>query len=197
MRIAQLELDNIGVFEHQEIEFREKTAPDKAEIHILTGVNGSGKSTILYALAGTFQISPSLQSRFLYNDERSVVRTIISYKSPEEIIISTDKNQAITRLKTTKWLDSYLDNFAARTFLDIQRKEFDFAVFAYAGSRSLASVKISTIQDFTGIPLQSLHDFNKPLDSQGLLQWIANTKAKVAFASKKTIRNLQTATNYL
>ena len=51
MRIARLEMQRVGVFEDETIEFRPKTDPDKAEIHILTGVNGSGKSTILYTLA--------------------------------------------------------------------------------------------------------------------------------------------------
>ena len=56
MKIRKLHLKNIGVFDDEEIEFKECPAKDKAEIHILTGVNGSGKTTILMALARAFSL---------------------------------------------------------------------------------------------------------------------------------------------
>ena len=46
-RIESLEINKIGAFEHIKMDFPKKTDPDKAEIHILTGENGTGKSTIL------------------------------------------------------------------------------------------------------------------------------------------------------
>ncbi|HEX8266146.1 MAG TPA: AAA family ATPase [Pyrinomonadaceae bacterium] len=55
MKIRKLHLKNIGVFDDQEIEFKPCSAKDKAEIHIFTGQNGSGKSTILMALASNFE----------------------------------------------------------------------------------------------------------------------------------------------
>lgn len=54
MKIRKLHLKNIGVFDNAEIDFRSSKINDKAEIHILTGENGSGKSTILMALANLF-----------------------------------------------------------------------------------------------------------------------------------------------
>ena len=78
MRITQLELQNIGAFEHQIIEFRPKPNPEKAEIHILTGSNGSGKSTILYALAS--MISPELlRPRFHENKGESQAKVTFSH----------------------------------------------------------------------------------------------------------------------
>ena len=50
-RIESLEINKIGAFEHIKMDFPQKTDPDKAEIHILTGENGTGKSTVLEALA--------------------------------------------------------------------------------------------------------------------------------------------------
>jgi len=73
MRITRLELQNIGVFDRQVIEFQPKTNPESAEIHILTGVNGTGKSTILYALASVFDFI-AVEKRFRFRDERSVIR---------------------------------------------------------------------------------------------------------------------------
>ena len=45
MRISRLELKGAGVFENETIEFKEKpkTEEDKADIHIFTGNNGTGK----------------------------------------------------------------------------------------------------------------------------------------------------------
>ena len=54
MRIEGLHLKNIGIFDEVEITFPEVPKIDKAEIHIFTGPNGSGKTTILYALASAF-----------------------------------------------------------------------------------------------------------------------------------------------
>lgn len=54
MRIAKLLLRNFGVFESLEIDFKKNEVSNKAEIHIFTGSNGSGKSTILYALSSVF-----------------------------------------------------------------------------------------------------------------------------------------------
>lgn len=53
MRIKSIHLKKVGVFENETIEFKPCPAKNKAEIHIFTGTNGSGKSTILQALAFT------------------------------------------------------------------------------------------------------------------------------------------------
>lgn len=54
MKIRKLHLKNIGVFDDEEIVFQPSSAKDKAEIHIFTGQNGSGKSTVLMTLASCF-----------------------------------------------------------------------------------------------------------------------------------------------
>lgn len=56
MRIRELDLENIGVFDSEKIVFKPCPSAGKAEIHILTGQNGSGKSTILMALANLFNL---------------------------------------------------------------------------------------------------------------------------------------------
>lgn len=71
MRITKIHLQNIGVFEDATIEFPEKPDLDKAEIHILIGENGTGKSTVLYALAGLTDLYAHSHLRFRFGDERS------------------------------------------------------------------------------------------------------------------------------
>jgi len=64
MRIKQLHLKNIGVFDSLNLEFQPSKCPDKAEINIFTGENGTGKSTLLYALASANGSSELLRQRF-------------------------------------------------------------------------------------------------------------------------------------
>ena len=49
-RITGLELRKIGVFEKLKLNFPERKIDGKAEIHIFTGINGTGKTTLLQAL---------------------------------------------------------------------------------------------------------------------------------------------------
>jgi len=63
MRIEGLHLKNIGVFKDVEMEFP-KCPEGQAEIHIFTGVNGSGKSTILKALACGFEEVTKIDIRY-------------------------------------------------------------------------------------------------------------------------------------
>lgn len=50
LRITRLVVNNVGVFEHLDLTFKKKQPSDKAEVHIFTGENGTGKTTILEAL---------------------------------------------------------------------------------------------------------------------------------------------------
>ncbi|HMS40642.1 MAG TPA: AAA family ATPase [Pyrinomonadaceae bacterium] len=59
MKIRKLQLKNIGVFDDETITFQPCPAKDKAEIHIFTGENGTGKTTILMALASAFRYLPN------------------------------------------------------------------------------------------------------------------------------------------
>jgi predicted ATP-binding protein involved in virulence len=61
MKISKLEIKNIGVFDDVTFDFSEERPKDCAEIHIFTGENGTGKSTVLYALSGLFSAGNSHQ----------------------------------------------------------------------------------------------------------------------------------------
>jgi len=57
IRLGNLHIKNVGPFEEQEFDFDvEKNHPD---IHIFTGANGTGKTTVLHALANVFDSSNS------------------------------------------------------------------------------------------------------------------------------------------
>jgi predicted ATP-binding protein involved in virulence len=111
MKIRKLQLKNIGVFDDEEIIF--KTCPEgKAEIHIFTGENGSGKTTILQALASTFDnyeddfslsnLRNSLEKRFQLlksNNEGDITNFIYVYFDEEtNSIIGLQYNQFYSQL---------------------------------------------------------------------------------------------------
>jgi predicted ATPase len=54
MRIKKLHLENLGVFDSLNLEFQPSKRQGKAEIIMFTGENGTGKSTLLYALASAY-----------------------------------------------------------------------------------------------------------------------------------------------
>lgn len=63
IRLGNLHIKNVGPFEEQEFDFSiEKGHPD---IHIFTGANGTGKTTILHTLANIFN---STKNRFSLNN---------------------------------------------------------------------------------------------------------------------------------
>jgi len=169
MRIIHLELKNIGVFEHQQFEFHKIKAEDKAEIHIFTGVNGSGKSTVLYALAGGFGPGFAVLKRFRFPDKRSFVK--VQFDNHTEKILQFKDNESNSP-------DGYESDFRTGQ----EKYPHEFAVLAYSGSRSLVSSDIAFIKEITNSPLEKALDFDSSVNSQLLVQWIANTKAKAAFA---------------
>ena len=65
-RIESLEINKIGAFEHIKMDFPKKTDPEKAEIHILTGENGTGKTTVLEVLVESFEIKSEQRKVNLY-----------------------------------------------------------------------------------------------------------------------------------
>lgn len=175
MRITKIHLQNIGVFENTIIEFPEKTDPDtdKAEIHIFTGENGTGKSTILYALASVMDLSPQLSSRFRYNDDRSMLivgmtdNLFLKYKFDQESAGFVNYHPAGIKAYQNK-----IKNF--------QKSHFDFAFFAYSGYRSIGSRQLGAIQELTSNPLDDALNFNNWINPALFMQWVANNKTKEA-----------------
>lgn len=54
IRLGKLEIKNVGPFEDQKFDFDFDKENNHPDIHIFTGANGTGKTTILHALANVF-----------------------------------------------------------------------------------------------------------------------------------------------
>lgn len=182
MRISKIHLKNIGVFEDETIEFREKIDPEKAEIHILTGENGTGKSTILYALAELFPkqllgISfNNIENRMRFNDNRSGFTTTFD----SDITYFAQMLDSTKNLDSNNYPDFLLNYF--NTIFYISNNALNFAFFAYSGYRNVGNFQIQAIQELTTKPLENALNFNQSIQPQNIVQWIANTKSKEALA---------------
>jgi predicted ATP-binding protein involved in virulence len=183
-RIESLEINKIGAFEHLKMDFPKKKDPEKAEIHILTGENGTGKSTILECLAEICKI-PSREPNQLtslkdkINDMFESKFGINTY--PEEfssLFTYDDYFFASTTFPKNK-IGNYIQNNI------VTLNGANFTMFAYSGYRRILYskiVSIGTVTHFDSNALANSLDFDKSIDTEKFTQWIGTLKAQEALA---------------
>lgn len=187
-RIESITLKDIGVFEHTRFDFpqiaSEHEDAKKAEIHIFTGPNGCGKSTVLYALAGIFGYARENLS-LLHNRFRSNQARIECMFSNELAIVSVG-NDIINK--------SFSMNFFGHKHLSAYRKitnsknwpaneTTDFAAFAYSGQRANRDkLWTSEIEQITDSPFEDALSFDATVRPTVLAKWIAHNRVKAALA---------------
>ncbi len=199
MRITQLVMEKIACFDRLTIDFQEGRDPKKADIHLIVGANGTGKSTVLMALAQFFSVSKptGLRERFVDGDGWVTLKT-----SEQEVGITLKSSTPISfRLKETnrthpsngffyRMANDALLVYDSNCQMSQEKlrtadRKFSFAAFTYSGLRSAEKFKLTAIQDSNKNPLSNALMFNNPSASEELIQWIANTKAKEAFARNR------------
>jgi predicted ATP-binding protein involved in virulence len=212
MKIAKLQLKNIGVFDDVTFDFSEARPKDCAEIHIFTGENGSGKSTVLYALSGLFsaenrhnsesQNQEQLRKRFHFFNG-NIKSNVEDETTKSEIWGSIRSNfvklKAIGCYKCHQVHSRTIDlNETPKTIETANKIEkyrqsiqsntrpnlpIDFALFAYSGYRFIESNRLNNIEDLDWNPLKNAADFFKVEDKKtNFNQWLANCFSKSAIA---------------
>ncbi|HRH42826.1 MAG TPA: AAA family ATPase [Pyrinomonadaceae bacterium] len=190
MKIRKLQLKNIGVFDDEEIEFKGCPAKDKAEIHILTGENGTGKTTLLESITYLFnreqkelQNSDISSSDYLdYGFQRK--KRLRNYKkSPKRQMYEFDYDENVPNeyLNFDFFVRCEFDDKSAGFFAisRIDKKIGDqtiqlhggkiedypdgtYAVFAYSGYRSITSSRVVALRDEENFnPLEQSLNFVK------------------------------------
>jgi predicted ATP-binding protein involved in virulence len=178
-RIQSISIEEIGPFGSLKLDFPAEKKDDCAEIHILTGENGTGKTTILELMSNGLlnRIPGDLHLRRRLTP-KEVLRFSLATSDvyPQNLFIYRD-NRLMSNL-------SYVELFFDTVNSKIQ-KPFDFAIFSYSGYRNFndSEAKINGIQELHGHPLQNSFDSRGKKDPQQILQWIANTIAAEAIAS--------------
>lgn len=210
LKIRNIHLKNIGVFEDEKIEFQSTEADNKAEIHIFTGTNGSGKTTILHSLAGilgfrTTEESTQYPPKYYVSDTNNILKRF-KYNTPESFVAVTLRHSRIQVHKDEKNVNKLLTAHSSlenhvRNFCQALTNEnsayldtpFSFAAFGYSSYRNVTFQPIHAIKEVTSNPFYEALTFNKSI-SETLSQWIANTIAKKALALAS--KQIQDAENY-
>jgi len=101
IQLQSLQLKNIAQFENFTIKFGEKLNPKKANVHIVTGPNGSGKTTILkgvFVKKSSFFIHPTYSFNFFdllmhltVQTENKIHRDTCFFYTPGNPISANDK----------------------------------------------------------------------------------------------------------
>ena len=191
MRIQQIHLNNIGVFEGESIEFQPCPTKGKAEIHVFTGTNGSGKSTLLYALAAaTGGVSKKAETLFCkrFRFERTKLNDKDKHSYTSYLFIKTDDSRYLNLIiganefgqlvhRTDSGIEKPLTNHINFT------ANVNFAAFAYSGLRSAENIEIDAVRDQSKFnAFEEALDFNKTNTSYSINQWIANNISKLSLA---------------
>ena len=176
MKIRSLTLKNIGVFEDETISFPEKQDKDLApstgaEIHILTGQNGTGKTTILQALASGVNYS----NVFNYPTKFSKIfnKKFVNGKSDASIVFNNGNSVYLTGNH----------NFPGNYSTDEAFK--DLIAFAYSSYLLVQHQEnIDITKNFNYNPLANALEFDKTniQNDYTLSEWLAINSSKRALA---------------
>jgi energy-coupling factor transporter ATP-binding protein EcfA2 len=197
MRIERIFLRDIGPFDDVTIEFPKGNNPDLADVYLLTGQNGTGKSTVLYAIAsvlGGDYLESGLGKDFLFARMRSsrslavlgvgdnVALGCALYPIDIDALDDFDWAQAAKLEVSSSGPHSarsigdyhYAQQAYAFKPLEQLRHSYDWAAFAYAGVRSVVDVKIASIKEPVVGPFENSLSFTQTADTEQLANWVAN-----------------------
>jgi predicted ATP-binding protein involved in virulence len=170
-RIESVRVKDVGPFLELEMEFPEKpVGSKKAELHILTGENGTGKTTLLFLLTGPF--SPKYRKRI--NERKRTART----RKADWTISIAGKD----------YIDNHVIPFVHSRALDAfnsptvgWRPEWrcSWSAFGYSGSRHVFARQVDAIKDLEQSPFAEALSFSHG-DFGQIIQWVANAKSKSA-----------------
>ncbi len=204
-RLESISLREVGVFDDVRIDFKpigsEIQDATKAEIHLFTGANGCGKSTVLYALAQIFMplyMEGLVMRRFRHTGAE--VDFQFAGQAGRYAVKPGHGENAYGKYQTwhgdlpnghffgyTSDYPNRLLDYKNYSFQYNPQKihtplRFEFAAFTYSGQRTLQQVPLTAIQQINNSPFEDALSFDQSVRPQVLLQWIANNRAQSALA---------------
>lgn len=191
-RISELKIFRIGPFGRLTLEFKEKpkNLKDKAEIHILTGENGTGKSTILEIMAVLIQRSNFKNIVPKLREINEFSSSLVLGRQKSEIVKHSFSSQ-----ETKEKPNVVITNRYSIPYAEYPNIPFSIAFFAYSGHRRFDHKTIQGIKEIETHPFENALDFQKSIVNENILQWIANNITKSLLAQGKG--NAALAKNYL
>ncbi len=209
MRIERLVLEQVGCFDHLEIDFKPGRDPRKADIHLLVEPNGSGKTTILLAMAQVFSLlGTGVEKRFrnahsyaLLKLEPYGVAAVAPRRYPSSLaylgaeMAKSQVHEDLTFFESREKKEPFFLAERRNLWADFspfsaahQETRFSHVAFAYGGQRSVESFGLKGIVEQDDAPLAAACITPKPVQKdqvQPFIQWIANTSAKAALARER------------
>jgi energy-coupling factor transporter ATP-binding protein EcfA2 len=195
MRLTSLRLKGIGPFEDTTITFPPGSNPDLADVYLLVGKNGCGKTTALQALASALQPAAGVSERMIEDRFRPGLNVAVLAgrqgdrdltwgfiaESGRSILEVADKGREYGLMQGSGGTSrtSYFEPPSPspwKTWHDSSRgPRLDWAAFAYSGTRKVGPVRVTSvgIRDKATWRHPNLH-FATSGDPQTLVQWAAN-----------------------
>lgn len=173
MRIDSITLREVGPFNDVRIELPEGTDPRLADVYLLVGPNGCGKTTVLYAIAALVDNDSSLLRPRMWA-ESSRVSIVASGEERTMTPAGGPDLTALTAIAKQRPLGP-LNEYTTRAFLHgLESAEMSWAAFAYAGTRKVESGRVGSISEPSTSPLANSLSFHHTADTGRLAQWIAS-----------------------
>lgn len=198
MQIRRLILREVGPFETLDMRFPEGTIADRADVHLLVGPNGCGKTTALIALAQCFAVGDVGLAERLWSDEGfAAVDTTLgmlgvrrgSPRSRDPLLDPLPVDGAM-HLALFKASGDRYDLFGGPGFYLYEAARWNaqngkapwptlpFAVFAYSGLRHASPSPVQGVTELTDNPLVEACTFSRPTGTRTLVQWLVNSEAR-------------------
>lgn len=178
-RFTSIKIEDIGPFYDLNLTFREKDEAfqDKAEVHIFTGENGTGKTTILQLMAYAFSIEENRNSANINSKIKQNIG-FLSVNHQSKLSESDRRDYDAFTFGTTTSL-RHVSEAKQRYWQSIhaQNQDFRVALFAYSGYRRINKVELEGIKEQREHPLSNALNFDNTGNPEDILQWIVNTKA--------------------
>lgn len=208
MRLEQVYLRDIGPFDELKLKLEPGTDPKRADVYLLTGPNGCGKSTILFAIARALAVNyfMSIEADKLTGDY-SIFKKMWSKNSVFGVSAGIHGAVAISCAKSDDFKSCFGGNLVNKDMFFLRDKylycqnmgrgaleiyvdktnsqeRFSWSAFAYAGMRSVVDVNLTSIQELSDSPFSSSLSFVNTSNAKNFATWIANQEFKSLKARK-------------
>jgi predicted ATP-binding protein involved in virulence len=162
MRIDVITIKNLGPFDNVRIELPQGADPELADIYLLTGPNGCGKTTVLHAIAA-----------LVGGDHRHTMRTL-----PGRVRKGSSKGAEVTLVASEREYSARFGENGGGSLASLgpqaENGRTKWTAFAYAGTRNVDSGHVEAIREPSSNPLERGLSFHDTANTKNLAEWVAS-----------------------